>query len=72
MTELIDMTPEEIHDFAIEILVVIREDKGRPWREIIKAREIRACEKCSALIANTLLYGRTASKTNPNICECCA
>ena len=46
-------------------------EKGKPWSQVVKEREIRACRVCTSLIANHRAFGRPPQPYDSTLCECC-
>ena len=46
-------------------------EKGKPWGQIVKEREIRECRVCTSMIANHRAYGRPPQPYDSTLCECC-
>ena len=46
-------------------------EKGKPWSQIVKEREIRECRVCTSMIANHRAFGRPPQPYDSTLCECC-
>ena len=46
-------------------------EKGKPWSQVMKEREIRECRVCTSLIANHRAFGRPPQPYDSTLCECC-
>ena len=46
-------------------------EADKPWSQVVKEREIRACRVCTSLIANHRAYGRPPQPYDSTLCECC-
>jgi len=46
-------------------------EADKPWSQIVKEREIRACRVCTSMIANHRAYGRPPQPYDSTLCECC-
>ena len=46
-------------------------EKGKPWSQIMKEREVRECRVCTSLIANHRAFGRPPQPYDSTLCECC-
>ena len=46
-------------------------EKGKPWSQIMKEREVRECRLCTSLIANHRAFGRPPQPYDSTLCECC-